>query len=102
MKYPVEMSKGGIVLQDDGEGVYIKEWNVEGVPKPTVQDLMGLTPQLEDEFFNMQQQQKRMEAYLPLIEQMDMQYWDSVNGTTNWADHRADVKNRFPLRNIGE
>lgn len=102
IKYPLEMAKGNIVLQDDGDGVYIKMWTVDGEVEPTVQDLMSLAPQLEDEFFNVQQQQKRSEAYLPLIEQMDMQYWDSVNGTTNWADHRADVKNRFPLRNIGE
>lgn len=34
----------------------------------------------------------RQEAYLPIAEQLDMQYWDSVNGTTNWADHIAQVK----------
>ena len=34
----------------------------------------------------------RQEAYLPIAEQLDMQYWDSVNDTTNWADHIAQVK----------
>ena len=34
----------------------------------------------------------RQEAYLPIAEQLDMQYWDGVNGTTNWADHIAQVK----------
>jgi hypothetical protein len=34
----------------------------------------------------------REQAYLPIAEQLDMQYWDSVNGTTNWKDHIAQVK----------
>lgn len=34
----------------------------------------------------------RQMAYLPIPEQLDMQYWDSVNGTTTWADHIAQVK----------
>jgi len=34
--------------------------------------------------------------YLPLAEQLDMQYWDSVNGTTTWKDHVAAVKAKYP------
>ena len=40
--------------------------------------------------------QARQEAYGALSEQMDMQYWDSVNGTTTWADHIAQVKSDNP------
>lgn len=29
-------------------------------------------------------------------EQMDMQYWDSVNGTTIWRDWVAGIKTQFP------
>ena len=38
----------------------------------------------------------RQEAYLPIAEQLDMQYWDGVNETTNWADHIAQVKEDNP------
>ena len=38
----------------------------------------------------------RQEAYGSLADQMDMQYWDGVNGTTNWADHIAKVKSDNP------
>jgi len=31
-------------------------------------------------------------AYGSIADQLDMQYWDSVNGTTTWADHIAQVK----------
>ena len=40
--------------------------------------------------------QARQEAYGALSEQMDMQFWDSVNGTTTWADHIAQVKSDNP------
>ena len=36
--------------------------------------------------------QARQEAYGDLASQLDMQYWDSVNNTTNWKDHIAQVK----------
>ena len=34
----------------------------------------------------------RQEAYGSIQDQLDMQYWDSVNDTTTWADHIAQVK----------
>jgi len=36
--------------------------------------------------------QARSEAYGSVQDQLDMQYWDSVNDTTLWADHIAQVK----------
>ncbi len=38
----------------------------------------------------------RENSYPSLQEQMDMQYWDSVNDTTNWLDHIAEVKENNP------
>tara|TARA_R100000773_G_scaffold42328_1_gene39488 strand:- start:54 stop:353 length:300 start_codon:yes stop_codon:yes gene_type:complete len=34
----------------------------------------------------------RQNAYASIQDQLDMQYWDSVNGTTTWKDHIAQVK----------
>jgi len=36
--------------------------------------------------------QARKDAYGSIENQLDMQYWDSVNGTTTWQDHIAQVK----------
>ena len=36
--------------------------------------------------------QARQEAYGSISDQLDMQYWDKVNGTTTWKDHIAQVK----------
>ena len=38
----------------------------------------------------------RQEAYGSIAEQLDMQYWDAVNGTTTWKDHIAQVKSDNP------
>ena len=40
--------------------------------------------------------QARQEAYGSVTEQLDMQYWDNVNGTTTWKDHIAKVKSDNP------
>ena len=40
--------------------------------------------------------QARQEAYGSIAEQLDMMYWDGVNGTTTWADHIAQVKSDNP------
>lgn len=39
---------------------------------------------------------KRRELYASPQEQLDMQYWDSINGTTTWIDHVAAVKAKCP------
>ena len=40
--------------------------------------------------------QARQEAYGSIPEQLDMMYWDNVNGTTTWKDHIAQVKTDNP------
>ena len=39
---------------------------------------------------------KWQEAYGSIADQLDMQYWDNVNGTTTWKDHIAQVKSDNP------
>ena len=38
----------------------------------------------------------RQSAYLSTGDQLDMQYWDAVNGTTTWRTHVAKVKSDNP------
>ena len=41
-------------------------------------------------------QDKRLMAYASIGDQLDMQYRDLVNGTTEWKDHIAQVKLDIP------
>ena len=84
-------------LQDnsDGKGVFIAEWNLD-IPKPTMAQLDAFEvqaiayEQLQDILNN-----RRM-AYPSIPDQLDMLYWDKVNGTENWLNSIESVKNRFP------
>ena len=41
-------------------------------------------------------QYQRDRVYPSIKEQLDMQYWDNVNGTTTWKDAVAKVKSDTP------
>jgi len=41
-------------------------------------------------------QYQRDRVYPSIQDQLDMQYWDSVNGTTTWKDAVAKVKSDNP------
>lgn len=40
--------------------------------------------------------QARQESYGSVQDQLDMMYWDGVNGTSIWQDHIAQVKSDNP------
>lgn len=39
--------------------------------------------------------EKRAAEYPSITEQLDMIYWDRVNGTTNWKDKIAEIKTKY-------
>ena len=51
---------------------------------------------LEAEYDAKQYQRDRSTSYPSIQDQLDMQYWDSVNGTTTWKDAIAKVKTDIP------
>lgn len=48
------------------------------------------------------QDMKRKVAYGSIEEQLDMMYWDQVNGTTTWKDHIASIKAAEPTQSIAD
>jgi len=53
---------------------------------------MPTEKEINDKIAELQVIEDRKLAYGSWQQQMDMQYWDSVNDTTTWADHIAQVK----------
>ena len=81
-----------VQLKDDGDGVvYIKEWNLD-IAKPTQEQLDALETEAQAEEELQEFKNARATAYPTIQEQLDLQYWDKVNGTTNWEDAIAKVK----------
>ena len=77
-----------------------KEENID-----SIQWLNGTTPipkaDIEAKMVEVQadydaKQYQRDRVYPSIGEQLDMQYWDKVNGTTNWKDAVAKVKSDNP------
>jgi hypothetical protein len=83
------------ILQDDGAGVYIKEWN-SASPQPTEAEIEAAHAEWQAEYDAQEYARNRATAYASTGDQLDMQYWDSVNDTTTWKDHIASVKAQFP------
>ena len=88
-----------VLLQDDsnGQGPYIKEWNVSGVAQPTAEQLNAVDSAADLEERQNAVRATRRNAYGDLGSQLDMQYHDSVDGTTTWKDHVAAVKSANPI-----
>ena len=87
-----------VLLQDDsnGQGPYIKTWNVSGVAQPTDEQLNAVDSAADLEERQNAVRATRRNAYGDLGDQLDIQYHDNVNGTTTWKDHVAAVKAKYP------
>jgi len=86
-----------VILNDEGSGPYIKEWNVSGVAKPTNEQLATYDTAADLKERQDAVRETRRAAYGSIENQMDMQYKDNINGTTTWKDHVAAVKSANPI-----
>ena len=88
-----------VILQDDsnGQGPYIKQWNVSGVAQPTDEQLNAVDSAADLSERQNAARAARRTAYGDLGDQLDMQYHDSVDGTSTWKDHVAKVKTDNPI-----
>jgi hypothetical protein len=88
-----------VLLQDDsnGQGPYIREWNISSVAQPTDEQLNAVDSAADLSERQNAVRSTRRTAYGDLGSQLDMQYWDNVNGTTTWKDHVAAVKTANPI-----
>jgi len=89
------ISEADFSLRDDGAGAYIKEWK-SASPQPTEAEIETAHAEWQVEWDAQEYARNRATAYASIGDQLDMQYWDSVNDTTTWKDHIASVKDQFP------
>ena len=54
--------------------------------------LMGYAPKEPEKTYI----EKRVSEYPPIGEQLDMIYWDKINGTTLWQDTITTIKEKYP------
>ena len=82
-----------VILASHLDQESIVEWNADE-EQPLIEELNAIDTSNEEALIEVQLNRAR--AYPSIAEQLDMQYHDSVNGTTTWADAIAAVKAEYP------
>jgi len=80
----------------DGEDINQITWHDDNPTNITNEQILAKQTELQAEYDGKQYQRDRATVYPSIQEQLDMQYWDKVNGTTNWEDAIAKVKSDNP------
>lgn len=83
-----------VLLQDDGEGAYIKEWNLD-TAQPTQAQLDALETQADDYEFNLGQIAKRKAEYGTPEQQMANII---ENGLSAEQTRVQTIKDKYPKR----
>ena len=72
-------------------------FNAEGKELPIDESLVqAKIAELEAEHDANQYQRDRQPEYPSIQDQLDMQYWDKINGTNNWQEAIEAVKTKHP------
>ena len=74
----------------------VVEWLDTKQTQPTESEIQAEITRLQAEYDANEYQRQRATVYPSIQEQLDMQYWDKVNGTTTWQDAIAKVKTDIP------
>jgi hypothetical protein len=83
-----------VLLQDDGQGAYIKEWNLD-IAEPTQAQLDALETQADDYEFNLGQIAKRKAEYGTAEKQMENII---ENGLEAEQTRIQTIKDKYPKR----
>jgi hypothetical protein len=83
-----------VKLRDDGQGAYIKEWNLD-IPQPTQAQLDALETQADDYEYNLGQIAKRKAEYGTADQQMENII---ENGLEAEQTRIQSIKDKYPKR----
>jgi len=79
----------------DGDDINSIQW-LNGTTPISKADIEAKMVEVQVEYDAKQYQRDRV--YPSIQDQLDMQYWDNVNGTTTWKDAVAKVKSDNPKK----
>jgi len=70
-------------------------WHNGTTPIPT-NEILAKQQELITEYNSNKYQRDRAKDYPSIQEQLDMQYWDKINGTNKWQQAINAVKQKYP------
>ena len=71
-------------------------WDSPEIPRPSHEEIVAKVAELQADYDSKKYQRDRKFKYPNIQEQLDMQYWDAVNGTKKWQEAIAKVKTDNP------
>jgi hypothetical protein len=74
------------------------EWLNGTTPIPA-NEILAKQQELIAEYNSNQYQRDRAKDYPSIQDQLDMQYWDKINGTNKWEEAINAVKQKYPKGN---
>ena len=83
-----------------GEDFSNINWMDENMSCPTIEEINTEIQRLQKEHDNRNYIRQRHSSYPSIEDQLDMLYWDKVNGTNNWQTIISEIKLKFPKNNI--
>jgi hypothetical protein len=78
-----------------GDDINSIEWHNGTTPIPA-NEILAKQQELITEYNSKQYQRDRAVDYPSLADQLDMQYWDKINGTNKWQQAINAVKQKYP------
>ena len=81
-----------------GDDINTITWE-NGTPPIPKELILAKVAELQSEYEANQYQRDRAKEYPSIQEQLDLQYWDKINGTNNWQDAINAVKAQYPKGN---
>jgi hypothetical protein len=78
-----------------GDNINTITWHNGTTPIPA-NEILAKQQELIAEYNSNQYQRDRAVDYPSLADQLDMQYWDKINGTNKWQQAINAVKQKYP------
>jgi hypothetical protein len=69
---------------------------INGTTPIPANEILAKQQELITEYNSKQYQRDRAKDYPSLADQLDMQYWDKINGTNKWQQAINAVKQKYP------
>lgn len=81
----------------NGETYEGLNWMDKNNSQPTKEEVEAEIARLQAEYDALEYKRKRAESYPDIKDQLDMLYWDKVNGTDNWQNAIEAIKVAYPV-----
>ena len=78
-----------------GDDINTIEWH-NGTQPISANEILAKQQELITEYNSNKYQRDRAVDYPSLADQLDMQYWDKINGTNKWQQAINAVKQKYP------